>query len=122
MPASAKVEANLEAGRGHARIIVEDDLPNGFAPLFVIKRPGSALENLGPDGWQTAEHVWTPLSTEPVSRGIVMLVGPDLVRHMENGNYRLSVFDAARSRTVVAPLVWRDIPQPLELGAARSGF
>ncbi len=122
MSASAHVEPNLQAGRGYARIVVEDELPDGFAPQFLIRRPGSALENLGPDGWQTAEHAWTPQATERTDQGLAMLVGPELVRHMENGNYRLSVFDAARTRTIVAPLVWRDIPQPLDLGAARTGL
>lgn len=122
MANSASVEPDREMGRGYARVLVECEVPEGFAPRLILRRPGSNLAHLGREGWQTAEHLWEPEKSEGSPQGLALIVGPDLVRHMENGNYRLTLCDAARSTNIVLPLVWRDIPQPIAFTPPRTGL
>lgn len=105
-------EPDRERGRGYARLVLQGPLPADFAPSFLIKRPGSGANHLGPSGWQTAEHFWLPESLSTMSEGAVLGIGPDIVRHMENGTYRFGFVAGPGQPSSETTVVWRDIPGP----------
>jgi len=78
---------------------------------------------LGPNGWQSADHSWRPDAVEATPEGPVLEVGPAVVRHMENGNYRIEV-TLPGGEVLAAGLTWRDIPPPPDterVGGRRRG-
>lgn len=111
------VEPDPERGRGHARLVLRGAPPESFAPMLLIRRPGSGANHLAPGGWQAAEHFWQPDSVAATPDGAVLGLGPDIVCHMENGTYRFGIVEAPGRPAEDATVVWRDIPGPLDVEA-----
>ena len=58
---------------------------------YFIRRKGYAEPNLAPSGWQVAESALEPSGAEATPQGLEIHVPAEVIRHLEDGNYELSV-------------------------------
>lgn len=118
----ARVEADSQQGAGYA-ILVADGLalPTREVQLCV-KRLGYGDDDLGPEGWRNGEYWFEPLRIVVIAgRESRLALGPEIVQHMENGNYRIGLKAPGWSKPQERAVNWRDIPAPAKLGARRRG-
>ncbi len=115
----ARVEADIHQGAGYAILIVEGlSLPTREV-MCCIRRLGYGDDDLGPNGWRNGEHWFEPLWIEVASaRESHLALGPDIVQHMENGNYRIGLKAPGWSEPQERGVNWRDIPAPLKINAS----
>ncbi len=113
-----RVEADAKRGAGHAVLVIEGlALPPDT--VCCIKRGD---DDLGPDGWHNGEYWLEPLLVETTSAwGGRIVLGPGIVRYMENGNYRLGLQAPNWDKPQERGLNWRDIPPPPQGPSRRRG-
>ncbi|MDG4561884.1 MAG: protein kinase [Candidatus Competibacter sp.] len=113
-----RVEADAKRGAGHAVLVIEGlALPPDT--VCCIKRGD---DDLGPDGWHNGEYWLEPLLVETTSAwGSRVVLGPGIVRYMENGNYRLGLQAPNWDKPQERGLNWRDIPPPPQGPSRRRG-
>lgn len=113
-----RVEADAKRGAGHAVLVIEG-LALPPETVCCIKRGD---DDLGPDGWRNGEYWIEPLLVETTSAwGSRIVLGPGVVRYMENGNYRLGLQAPNWDKPQERGLNWRDIPPPLQGPSRRRG-
>lgn len=113
-----RVEADAKRGAGHAVLVIE-----GLAlPPDIVCCIQRGDDDLGPDGWHNGEYWLEPLLVETTSAwGGRIVLGPGIVRYMENGNYRLGLQAPNWNKPQERGLNWRDIPPPPQGPSRRRG-
>lgn len=85
-------------GLGHAIVSVTgQDLPGQGCVVVIQQGSGAGRQTLGAQGWQSSEARLTPLEVRPVTGGVDIVLGPDVVQHLKPGNYRLRLSDGTRT-------------------------
>ncbi len=129
---TARVEPDPARPLGHARLVLEGLVqPLGDA-RFALIRAQLPAAYLGPGGWQVGEVVLTPLAVETSPGAVVLILGPDICRHLEPGPLTvrvaslgldlplfwpasIAVFDEGEARIGLGPAVAaRELPRPPE--------
>ncbi|WP_431282631.1 hypothetical protein ACQW02_25035 [Humitalea sp. 24SJ18S-53] len=100
---------------GFARVLVEG-MAGQIISAVTIAREGFGADSLGPRGWQVAAARLAPDSAFDQGAHLVLILGPDVVEHLEAGPIRLGLPEIDLTQVVM----WPDIaPLP---AAKRAGF
>lgn len=105
---TGRIAASADDTPGQARIKVTEAAQTPEARLR-IRRDGWDAGVLGPQGWQAGDVLLRPSSCRVDGRDLVLLLGPDVTRHLERGVYLMSVPEARIEEEAV---VWPDILDP----------
>lgn len=117
-----RVEADSQQGAGYAVLVIEGLALPAREVQLCVKRLGYGDDDLGSEGWRNGEYWFEPLRIEVIAgRESRLALGPEIVRHMENGNYRIGLKAPGWSRPQERAVNWRDIPAPASLGVRRRG-
>ncbi len=100
---------------GFARVLVEGMAGHAISAV-TIGREGFGADSLGPRGWQVAAARIAPVAVTGSGANLAIILGPDVVEHLEAGPLRLGLPEIGLSQVVM----WPDIaPLP---AATRAGF
>ncbi len=100
---------------GFARVLVEGMAGQSITAV-TIAREGFGADSLGPRGWQVAAARLAPVAAADLGAHLVLILGPEVVEHLEAGPIRLGLPEIGLSQVVM----WPDIaPLP---AAKRTGF
>lgn len=117
----AEVKQHPKLGRGHALVtLTGGGLPSANV-RYAIHRAGSRDTVLGAQGWQAAEAWLVPLEFEGGGEKLLLTLGPDVVNHMDNANYLISVTGDQVSEPLLTGLAWLDIAPADAAPAVRRG-
>ncbi len=88
-----------------------------------IRRSGYETPNLGPDGWQVPEAALLPVEVRTIPDGLELRLGPDIVQHMQRGNYHVVLSGAGLLMPIAGVMTWRvrAFAAPRKRGGARLG-
>lgn len=115
---AARAEPDPARPLGHARLVLEGLVqPLGDA-RFALIRAQLPAAYLGPGGWQVGEAVLTPLAVETSPGATVLILGPDVCRHLEPGPLTLRL----PSLGLDLPLFWPASIAVFDEGEARIGL
>lgn len=118
-----RVEPDPEQRPGYAALVIEGLALPPHEVQCSIRRSGFGNDDLGPEGWRNGEHWFAPLRIDARSpQESRLLVGPEIVRHLENGNYQLGLQAPGFSKPQHRVMQWRDIPQPAVVKRRRGGM
>lgn len=115
---SLEVRSAESVGRGHAWIIFDHSAVPGRVVRLSIRRAGGGAVHLGPAGWQAPEALLEPEAVGPDA----VTIGPAVVRHMEDGNYRVGLHDAQGALLGEGTVRWHGIAPPLDIGPGRGAL
>ncbi len=100
---------------GFARVLVEG-MAGRTITAVVMSREGFGADSLGPGGWQVAAAKLRPEAVFDLGGHLVLILGPNVVEHLEAGPIRLGLPEI----DLVQVVMWPDIaPLP---AARRGGF
>lgn len=118
-----RVEPDPEQRPGYAALVIEGLALPPHEVQYSIRRSGFGNDDLGPEGWRNGEHWFAPLRIDMLSsQNSRLMVGPEIARHLENGNYQLSLQAPGFSKPQQRVMQWRDIPQPAVVKRRRGGM
>jgi hypothetical protein len=102
---TARITASADDTPGHARITITGAARTPEVPIR-IRRDGWDTGILGPQGWQAGDTLLRPAICRAEGRDLVMVMGPEVTRHLDRGVYLMSVPGAAVEEEAV---IWPDI-------------
>ncbi len=118
-----RVEPDPEQRPGYAALVIEGLALPPHEVQCSIRRSGFGNDDLGPAGWRNGEHWFAPLRIDALSSlDCRLIVGPEIVRYLENGNYQLGLQAPGFSKPQQRVMQWRDIPQPVAVKRRRGGM
>ncbi|HOW75466.1 MAG TPA: protein kinase [Candidatus Competibacteraceae bacterium] len=118
-----RVQPDPEQRPGYAALVIEGLALPPHEVQYSIRRSGFGNDDLGPEGWRNGEHWFAPLRIDTLSaQESRLLVGPEIARHLENGNYQLGLQAPGFSKPQQRVMQWRDIPQPAVVKRRRGGM
>ncbi len=118
-----RVEPDPEQRPGYAALVITGLALPPHEVQYSIRRSGFGNDDLGPEGWRNGEHWFAPLRIDTLSaQESRLLVGPEIARHLENGNYQLGLQAPGFSKPQQRVMQWRDIPQPAVVKRRRGGM
>lgn len=118
-----RVEPDPEQRPGYAALVIDGLALPPHDVQYSIRRSGFGNDDLGPEGWRNGEHWFAPLRIDALSeRDCRLIVGPEIARHLENGNYQLGLHAPGFSQPQQRVMQWRDIPQPAVVKRRRGGM
>ena len=118
-----RVEPDPEQRSGYAALVIDGLVLPPHDVQYSIRRSGFGNDDLGPEGWRNGEHWFAPLRIDALSeRDCRLIVGPEIARHLENGNYQLTLQAPGFSKPQQRVMQWRDIPQPAVVKRRRGGM
>jgi hypothetical protein len=91
---------------GHALIHIDGAAVALHAPGFRVQRPDWEDDKLGLDGWQSSDVLLQPERAEASGADLILHIGWNVCRHLEEGVYEISVPAAGQGSTGVS---WPDI-------------
>ena len=78
------IDDDSRPGGGYARLIFEGQADQaGQSVTVTLRRGGDSDPWLGPRGWQPGEHAFKPAAVEAEGGDLVVVVGPEVVAHIE---------------------------------------
>lgn len=78
------IDDDSRPGGGYARLIFEGQADRAGPKVTVtLRRGGDSDPWLGPRGWQPGEHAFEPAAVETEGGDLVVVVGPEVVGHIE---------------------------------------
>jgi len=78
------IDDDSRPGGGYARLIFEGQADQADQNVTVtLRRGGDSDPWLGPRGWQPGEHAFQPAAVEAEGSDLVVVVGPEVVGHIE---------------------------------------
>ncbi len=118
-----RAELDPEQRPGYAALVIEGLALPPHEVQYSIRRSGFGNDDLGPEGWRNGEHWFAPLRIDMLSpQESRLMVGPEIARHLENGNYQLGLQAPGFSKPQQRVMQWRDIPQPAVVKRRRGGM
>jgi len=76
---------------GYARIVISPLAAPETAPGVIIRREGYQEQNLGYRGWQVREEELVPAEVAGTADATMLLLGPQVTRHLESAPYLLRI-------------------------------
>jgi hypothetical protein len=105
-----KLSRDSKRGAGYAIVEATDAGVSADGLQLCISRPGQEQPYLGPSGWQAAGAHVPPENVEVSGGKLVIELGPSIVRHMMQANFKVHLKDGAGVESKAASLPWRGIP------------
>jgi hypothetical protein len=105
-----KLSRDSKRGAGYAIVEATDAGVSADGLQLCISRPGQEQPYLGPSGWQAAGTHVPPENVEVSGGKLVIELGPSIVRHMMQANFKVQLKDGGGAESKAASLPWRGIP------------
>ncbi len=102
---TGRITARADDTPGHARITIAGAGRTPEVPIR-IRRDGWDTGVLGPQGWQAGDTLLRPAICRAEGGDLVMVMGPEVTRHLDRGVYLMSVPGAAVEEEAV---IWPEI-------------